>query len=60
MSVGHGTIRLLARNDVPLVMARPEPVGHGAIHVGRRPNAEVASLFAASRSRPGMTSSRSS
>jgi hypothetical protein len=48
MSVGHGTIRLLGRNDVPLVVARPERVGHGAIHLGRRPDEAVANLFAAS------------
>ena len=49
MSVGHGTIRLLGRNDVALVCAPPpEPVGHGSIHLGRRPNVAVANLFAAS------------
>jgi hypothetical protein len=49
MSVGHGRIRLLGRDDVALVSAPlREPVGHGAIHLGRRPDVAVAQLFAAS------------
>jgi hypothetical protein len=49
MSVGHGRIRLLGRGDVANVSAPPrEAVGHGSIHLGRRPNVAVAQLFAAS------------
>jgi len=46
-TVGHGTIRLLGRDDVAMVAAGPpETVGHGTIHLGRRPNTAVAQLFA--------------
>jgi hypothetical protein len=46
-TVGHGRIRLLSGGDVAaLSAAPPEPVGHGAIHLGRRPDTAVAQLFA--------------
>lgn len=49
MSVGHGRIRLLGSSDVAALSAPPpEPVGHGSIHLGRRPDAAVAQLFAQS------------
>lgn len=49
MSVGHGRIRLLGSNDVAAISAPPpEPVGHGSIHLGRRPDDAVAQLFAQS------------
>lgn len=46
-TVGHGRIRLLGSDDVAMVSApAAETVGHGTIHLGRRPNAAVAQLFA--------------
>jgi hypothetical protein len=43
--VGHGTIRLLGRQDIPAVAvaapATPEPVGHGSVRLNTPPPAGV-------------------